>query len=307
MINIARIFKDNRLMRAVTGLSIKGFESLAPKFSKALYEIQFQKYEAGIKTGTRQRKPGGGAKGRLDTIELKLFFILLYFKAYPTMDVMGLFIDIDRANVKHQIDNLTPVLESALGKTLSLPKRKIRTLEEFFELIPEVKDLFIDGTERPIQRPKNKEKQKKNYSGKKKAHMKKNLVISDEKNKIHYLSPTREGKTHDYAMFKDEFNPSTIPKKIAIWVDKGFQGIAKDYPEADVVMPKRKPKGQELSDYDKEQNKIISGIRILSEHAIGGVKRLRIVADKFRNKTEEFNDHVMHLACGLWNYQLEYC
>jgi len=307
MINIKRIFKDNRLMRATTGLSIKGFDSLAPKFSKALYEIQFQQYEEGIRAGTRQRKPGAGAKGRLKTMQLKLFFILMYFKAYPTMDVMGLFFDLDRANVKHQIDNLTPILESALGKTLSLPKRKIRSLQEFFELIPEAKDLFIDGTERPVQRPKDQKKQKQNYSGKKKAHTKKNLVISDEKNKIQYLGPTREGKAHDYGMFKDEFDPSTIPRKIAIWVDKGFQGITKDYPEADVVMPKRKPKGKELTEYDKEQNKIISGIRILSEHAIGGVKRLRIVADKFRNKTEKFNDQVMHISCGLWNYQLEYC
>lgn len=294
-------------MRSVTGLSIKGFESLVPKFSKALCEIQFHHYEAGIQTGTRKRKPGGGAKGRLKTIKLKLFFILMYFKAYPTMDVMGLFVDMDRANVKHQIDHLSPVLEATLGETLSLPKRKIRSLEDFFELMPEVKDLFIDGTERPIQRAKNKDKQKRNYSGKKKAHTKKNLVISDEKNKIRYLGSTREGKAHDYAMFKDEFDPSMTSKETALWVDKGFQGIAKDYPKAVVVMPKRKPKGKELSEYDKEQNKIISGIRIVSEHAIGGVKRLRIVADKFRNKTEEFNDQVMNIACGLWNYQLEYC
>jgi hypothetical protein len=267
MINIERIFKQDRLMRAATGLTVNGFKRLVPAFEKALYENQFQNYEAGIQAGTRQRMIGGGAKGRLVTIELKVFFILMYFKAYPTMDVMGLLVDLDRANVKHHIDNLTPVLEVSLGKTVSLPKRKIRSLEEFFALIPEAKDVFVDGTERPIQRPKNKDKQKKNYSGKKKAHTRKNLVISDEKNKIYYVSPTRAGKTHDYQMFKDEFDPSTIPPELGIWVDKGFQGMAKDYPHAHIMMPKRKPKGKELSDYDKEQNKIISGIRILSEHA----------------------------------------
>ena len=70
---------------------------------------------------------------------------------------------------------------------------------------------------------------------------------------------------------------------------------------------KKKPKGKELSDYDKEQNRIISGICVSVEHAIAGVKRLRIVTDKFRNKTDKFNDKVMHLACGLWNYHLDYC
>ena len=307
MININRTLKDDRLMRAAVGLSITSFENLCDEFTKSHWDIKEEKYQKGIKNKTRKRKPGGGRKGSLTNIELKLLFILLYFKCYPTMDLMGLIFDLDRSNVKHNIDNFTPVLEKALGKTLSLPKRKIRTLEEFFELIPEAKDLFIDGTERPTQRPKNSKKQKDNYSGKKKAHTRKNLVISSEKNRIAYLGKTTNGKEHDYAMFKDEFDPKNIPKEITLWMDKGFIGVKKDYPETDVMMPKRKPKGKELSDYDKEQNKTISGIRVLSEHAIGGIKRLRIVTDKFRNKSDKFNDKVMFLSCGLWNYQQEYC
>jgi len=59
------------------------------------------------------------------------------------------------------------MLENALGKEMVLPERKIN-------------------------------KQKKNYSGKKKMHTRKNLIISDEKRRICYLSPTVEGKKHDY-------------------------------------------------------------------------------------------------------------
>jgi len=293
-------------MRAVTGLSIAGFESLCDKFFQVLQDIKQEQYEKAISAGTRKRGLGGGAKGRLRTIQLKPLFVLMYFKCYPTMDLMGLFFDLDRSNVKRNIDNLTSVLEKTLDRSLSLPKRRISTLKEFLEIIPEAKDLFIDGTERPIQRPKSQKKQKENYSGKKKAHTKKNIIISDEKNRIGYLSPTRPGKEHDYSLFKDEFDPRTIPKDISLWMDKGFTGIGNDYPEVAVVMPKKKPKGKELTDYEKEQNKVISGIRILSEHAIGGAKRLRIVTDKFRNKKDQFNDKVMYLACGLWNYQLEY-
>jgi hypothetical protein len=294
-------------MRAVSGLSITGFKDLCDKFSKSLQDIKQEQYEREVQAGERKRKLGGGAKGKLRTIQLKLLFILMYFKCYPTMDLMGLFFDLDRSNVKRNVDNLTPALEKALGKSLSLPKRRISILKEFLEIIPEAKDLFVDGTERPIQRPKNQKKQKENYSGKKKAHTKKNIVISDEKNRIGYLGSTRPGKEHDYSLFKGEFDPKTIPKDIALWTDKGFSGIKKDYPHAIVVMPKKKPKGKELTDYEREQNKTISGIRILSEHAIGGIKRLRIITDKFRNKKDEFNDKVMYLACGLWNYQLEYC
>lgn len=306
MINTSRILRDNRLMRATTGLSIRGFEELCRRFQEVSEEYQLKRYEKALQAGQRLRQLGGGAKGRLRSGQLKLFFILMYFKCYPTMDLMGLFFDLDRSNVKRNIDLLTPLIQRVLGKSLSLPRRKISSLQEFLELIPEGKDLFIDGTERPLQRPKDGNKQRQNYSGKKKRHTRKNLVINDENKRIVYVSPTRSGKTHDYHLFKAEFDPKTIPKQKALWLDKGFIGIHRDYPEATVVMPKRKPKSEPLSQQEKEQNKVISGIRMLSEHAIGGIKRLRIVTDQFRNKTERFNDQVMHLACGLWNYQLQY-
>lgn len=307
MINIQRCLRDERLMSAATGLTIKGFQRLVRTFGAAYHAQQQERYEKGLKQGTRIRSPGGGAKGRLDSMELKLFFILLYYKGYPTMDVMGLMFDLVRSKVKRNVDILTPILESALGRKMVLPKRRISSLEEFYALIPEAKDLFTDGTERPIQRPKNNQKQKAHYSGKKKRHTKKNLVLSDDRNRIGYLGTTREGTASDYGMFKDEIDPSTVPKDIAHWLDKGFIGIEKDYPGVTVVMPKRKPRGKDLTDVQKENNKVISGIRILSEHAIGGVKRYRIVSDIFRNKKDEFCDTVMYLACGLWNYRLEYC
>ena len=37
----------------------------------------------------RQRRPGGGCQGTVRTSESKLFFILFYYKAYPTQDIMG--------------------------------------------------------------------------------------------------------------------------------------------------------------------------------------------------------------------------
>jgi hypothetical protein len=78
------------------------------------------------------------------------------------------------------VQNLTHILEKVLDKKMVLPKRKISTLEGLFELFPNVKDLFIDGTERPIQRLKDSEKQKESYSGKKKAHTCKNIVVGAE-------------------------------------------------------------------------------------------------------------------------------
>jgi len=49
-------------------------------------------------------------------------------------------------------------------------------------------------------------------------------------------------------------------------------------------MPKKKPRGKELTDEEKAKNKVISSIRVRIEHVIGGIKRMRITTDKFRNK-----------------------
>ena len=261
----------------------------------------------GVKQGKRERKPGGGRAGNLRSVTEKLFFVLFYFKCYPTFDILGLLFDLNRSNACRNVQKLTPILEKVLDKKMVLPNRKISTLEELFEIFPDVKGLFIDGTERPIQRPKDRAKQKENYSGKKKAHTRKNILITDKNRRIGYLSPPEAGKKHDYGMFKELFPPGLFPKSITLWRDLGFKGVEKDYPEATVRMPRKKPKGGELSDAEKTRNKTISGFRVLVEHAIGGAKRFRITSDKFRNKKDDFNDDSMLISCGLWNYHLKCC
>ncbi|HEC66606.1 MAG TPA: hypothetical protein ENI23_15125 [bacterium] len=70
-------------------------------------------------------------------------------------------------------------------------------------------------------------------------------------------------------------------------------------------MPKKKPRGGELLVEEKVSNKETSRRRILSEHAIGGVKRYGIVSDVCRNHRRGLDDEVMMVACGLWNYYLK--
>ncbi|MEA3283170.1 MAG: hypothetical protein U9Q68_11585 [Euryarchaeota archaeon] len=53
------------------------------------------------------------------------------------------------------------ILEKALGRAMVLPAREISTMEELLEAFPGVRNILIDGTERPIQTPKDDEKQKK--------------------------------------------------------------------------------------------------------------------------------------------------
>ncbi len=60
--------------------------------------------------------------------------------------------------------------------------------------------------------------------------------------------------------------PDKIPKKSKIRVDKGYQGIEKDYPELDVALPKKASKGHELTKKEKKENKELAKKRIYVEH-----------------------------------------
>jgi len=77
-----------------------------------------------------------------------------------------------------------PLLEKSLKIEFVLPARQIKNTEEFIRLFPEIKEVFIDGTERPVERSKNKEKQKRDYSGKKKKHTRKNIIVCDKNKRI---------------------------------------------------------------------------------------------------------------------------
>jgi hypothetical protein len=240
-------------MKSLTGLAAAEFLSLAAALGSILQEDKWSRFLSGL----LQRTPGGGRIGHFDDPKDKLFFALFYMKVYPTFEVLGYLFSMDRSNACRQSQKLFASLEKALGKKLALPKRRIASVEEFFKAFPEAKSIFIDGTERPIRRPKDNDQQKGNYSGKKKAHTKKNLVICDDKKKVGFLGETHEGRMHDYGIIKGEISPENLPSGLEAYVDKGFDGIEKDYPGLSVHMPRKKPKGKELTSEEKAGNREI--------------------------------------------------
>ena len=114
------------------------------------------------------------------------------------------------------------------------------------------------------------------------------------------MSQTYEGKRHEKKRADEE--APTYPKDISLYQDTGFQG----YTPASVqtFQPQKKPKGHELTAEQKEENRLISRVRIVIEHIIGGMKRSRIVKDLFRNTKDLYDDLVMEIACGLHNFRV---
>lgn len=302
MMNINKILNSRRLTLALTGLAPQEFVNLLPEFTQVWQDKKQSDYRRNRKH--RIRKPGGGRKGFLREIQDKLFFILFYYKCYPTYDVLTFLYGFDRANGFRRQEQLTGILEKTLGKKMALPERKLRKIEEFFEMFPEAREVFVDGTERPIQRPKDPEQQKDKYSGKKKRHTVKNIIIADKHKWIGFLSKTESGRKHDFDILKEQAPPKYMPTTIKQHLDLGFKGYHAQFPNHKISMPERKPRTRELCKTKLLQNKKKSGWRVLVEHAISGPKRFRIATDVFRNKLKGADDKAMLIPCGLWNYHL---
>lgn len=295
MLYISRALREESVMKSLTGLQVRQFKELHEKFDA---ELLSRKLTA--KPG-RQRALGGGRKHTLEDSTGMLFFILMYFRVYPTMAVAGFLFGAARSRVCEWVKTYQPVLEAVLGHTMDLPKRKISSVEEFIKAFPNVRKVVIDGTERPRARPKDFEKQRRHYSGKKKRHTLKNtLVVEPEQKKILILTSTTPGSVHDKKDLDDNDIVPHIPKEIPIELDLGYKGLEKEY--QGIIIPHKKPRKGELTETQKQQNREIASSRIRGEHAIGLCKRYRCVSDVFRNRREGFDDAVMFTCCGLANF-----
>lgn len=295
--NLRSFFHDDRATKALLGMSKKEFDELVPAFEQALRAAYKQMKP------DRKRKIGGGKIGVLRSPEEKLAFVLFYLKTYPTFDVLGAFTGRDRSRSCRSAHFLFPVLEKALKIKLVLPKRQIRSVAELLEAFPEAREIFLDGVERPVQKPTSQKRKKKLYSGKKKMTTRKAVVATDKKKRIGILTPTKSGRRHDKRLSDKSDFVRYIPEDIDLITDTGFQGIQAVH--TNTLMPKKGSKKHPLDDADKQNNRLISSVRILVEHAIAGMKRFKVAADIYRNRKPNTDDQFMLLSAGLWNLHLQ--
>lgn len=66
----------------------------------------------------------------------------------------------------------------------------------------------------------------------------------------------------------------------------------------------QKESNTSLTQSQRAANQAHARWRVKVEHAISGAKRLGCVTPVYRNKSATFNDRIMALACGIWNWHL---
>lgn len=295
MISLEHAQRSDRLMRATTSLTGLEFEDLARRFDLLWSAGRAAKTVAGA---ARQRRVGGGRKGCLVSAEQKLFFILLYYKAYPTQDVMGLLFGITQGQVSEWVRQLTAVVGQLLP--LQRPARQARQLAEMLAEQPELREVLIDGTERRLPRPQHRGKQKRFYSGRKKRHAVKNVIVVGRR-KVLWCSPTVPARRHDKRVAEQA--RLRLPDKTHLLGDSGFEGLRVG--AAGVVTPYKRPRGRKLHWRHRRFNRMLAGVRIGVEHTLASVKRLRILRDEFRNRRQGMVDAVMEIGCTLHNFRCE--
>lgn len=206
---------------ACTGLTPNEFLDLLPAFEQAYRKIYpVSQTKAGKR---RKRKAGAGRTSTLDRMEQKLLFALVYQKSYPLQAVQAELFGMAQSRANEWIHTLLPILKQALADLGMMPERDPQQFESKENHRPDAIHSIIDGTERRRQRPKNPEKQTLFYSGQKKIHSDKNVVIATAKRtRISYLSQTYPGKTHDKKVADTE--NISYPNHITLHKDTGFQG-----------------------------------------------------------------------------------
>src|SRR3984885_11470585 len=221
MITYPALQTDRRQSLPLAGLPPSDFQRLLTAFPQA-----YQQHYPANQTAEgqpRQRTVGGGCKGRLQQPEDKVLFLLVYLKTYPLQAVLGELFDLSTPQVNYWIHRLLPVLRSALDALGVLPERDPTHFAQAQGASGKAPRLIIDATERRRQRPKNPEKQALFYSGRKKKHCDKNVVIVNTRGqRIDYLSRTYPGKTHDKKIADAE--GISYPPGATLSKDTGFQG-----------------------------------------------------------------------------------
>jgi hypothetical protein len=165
MITYATLKKNPRRFISMTSLTVPEFDALVPTFiTESTKSYSLTHTRAGK---PRRRKAGGGNKARLATPEDQLLFILIYQKTFPLQTAQGLHFDLSQAQTNEWIHRLLPILERSLTRLKQMPERNGVAFATSGVTPGVPTDLIIDGTERRRQRPKNAEKQREAYSGKK--------------------------------------------------------------------------------------------------------------------------------------------
>jgi len=128
----------------------------------------------------------------------------------------------------------------------------------------------------------------------------KNVLLVNALLLILFLSDTYGGRTHDKPVV--DATPYPLPAGSRLLQDLGF--LAFTLPQVEILMPTKKPCGEELTREQQRTNLALHTRRLRIEHVNSSVKRCRIVKNRIRLWKEGVRDLVRELCCALHNFRV---
>lgn len=152
--------------------------------------------------------------------------------------------------------------------------------------------VLVDGTDVPTG---NRAGHKDNFSGKRRRSGLNIQVAADTDGGLLGISVPLPGSMHDRKAFA-MCGWEDLLVKASVIGDPAYQGTQ-------VITPRKKPKGGELSVRDKANNKSISSVRSAAERCIAHVKNWKVLATGYRGRLCEL-PHVIRIITSLEFYRL---
>lgn len=291
---------------AFTGLTIQEYDQLISTIQSDWISQRIHR----LTRPDRKRKIGGGRKYAMPDIEDQLLLTLVWAKVYPSYLFLEYLFGIDESTISRIMSFIKPLLQDRF--VLPDPwkqkgRKKITTLEELKAFLPpdiDLDDILVDGTEQAIPRPEKKQRRKAYHSGKKKRFTVKTQIATSTKGLIVHVSAPIPGRTHDYKLFKQSILPKIIPKESRLYGDSGYQGIQKDFPSLQSMIPhKRTKKHTQLTHSEKIYNTKQRKIRITVEHTLSRLKKYRVLADTYRHSLHNY-ESTFRFVANIVNFRM---
>jgi hypothetical protein len=249
---------------------------------------------------------------------------LTYMRLHAPQVAIAIMYRMTQTDISRDLRRILPAIQTAL------PCPQVWKIVESGQEIGDAAKLALedlangralaDATEQRVSRPKDNERRKEYYSGKKKLFTIKTQLLVDEEHHIKAISESVPGAEHDKTLSDEVRTLEHLPDGCELDVDKGYQGLDKQVPLVTVIdpetgekqeiarltvqVPYKKPKGGELTEEQLVFNAALSAIRIRIEHCIGWAKNWAILANRFRCAHSIYTP-IMRTICGLVNLQTQ--
>lgn len=235
-------------------------------------------------------RQGGGLQAKL-SLEDQIILTLIYLRQGLTFQVLGLLFEVSESTANSIFHYWRELFRELLPASLLEQAKKFDENEESIKESLREYELIVDSSEQARERPLDYQEQKLFYSGKKCNHTLKNqfIVLPHGKDIVDVVAG-RRGAISDINLWRERQREFHFEQRFA--GDKAYKG------EPQIRTPHKKPKKQELTVEQKQENRDFSSNRIFVEHLIRVVKVFQVAQERFRLHVRQY-EAVILTICGL--------